>query len=402
MLTMSGGVTTRSRDSRFRRVIGRYSGRQPGPLLVCMGGMHGNEPAGVQALERVLKALRKEKPGFCGDFVGLAGNLAALEIEARFLDHDLNRAWANHPQADFESEQVAVQLGREALEKEELLGLMTRIFQERKGEAHFMDMHTSSAEGVPFAVMGDTLRNRRFAKIFPVPTILGLEEQVEGSMLEFLNNQGWVTLGFEGGQHDAPTSVDHHEAAIWLALAAAGNLPEEHPRVRDSYRRLRLACLGLPRLLEVRYRHGILPGDGFRMEPGFVNFQRVHKTQVLAKDNDGEIQAYYHARMLLPLYQGAGDDGFFLGKEVNPFWLRLSAFLRWMRLSGLAPYLPGVKAHPWKPDTYMINRRIARWLVVEIFHLLGFRKRRPEFGKMVVSRRRYDMRSPDLPKPAEA
>ena len=33
-----------------KRIIGRYEGNEPGPLFLCIGAMHGNEPAGVQAI----------------------------------------------------------------------------------------------------------------------------------------------------------------------------------------------------------------------------------------------------------------------------------------------------------------------------------------------------------------
>ena len=39
-------------------------------------------------------------------------------------------------------------------------------------------------------------------------------------------------------------------------------------------------------------------------------------------------------------------------------------------------------------DTLTVNSKIARWFVVEIFHLLGFRRQRPENGIQVFTRRR--------------
>ena len=65
-----------------------------------------------------------------------------------------------------------------------------------------IDLHSTSADGLPFATVGDTMRNRRFAQNLPVTILLGIEEQLDGTMLEYLNNLGAVTLGFEGGQHD--------------------------------------------------------------------------------------------------------------------------------------------------------------------------------------------------------
>mgnify|MGYP000107882312 CR=1 FL=1 len=72
-----------------------------------------------------------------------------------------------------------------------------------RGPIHFVDLHTSSAPGPPFLTVGDTLRNRRFSRGFPLPLLLGLEEQVDGSLLEYLNNHGFVTLGVEAGEHEA-------------------------------------------------------------------------------------------------------------------------------------------------------------------------------------------------------
>src|SRR5688572_28969476 len=66
------------------RIIGRYKGEGPGPLLICIGGMHGNESAGILAIKEVLRLLDIEKdfnPGFHykGSFVGILGNLPAIQ-----------------------------------------------------------------------------------------------------------------------------------------------------------------------------------------------------------------------------------------------------------------------------------------------------------------------------------
>lgn len=384
--------------SGFHRVIGRYSGPESGPLLVCLGGIHGNEPAGVKALERVLDTLQSERPAFRGDIVGLAGNLGALEHRVRYLDSDLNRAWSEDILDLIAGDPgIEEQLGREAGELAELEGILERMFQERRGEGFFIDLHTSSARGVPFALISDTLRNRKFAKIFPSPVILGLEEQVKGSILEFLSIMGWVTIGFEGGRHDLPTSVDHHEAAVWLALASCGCLNPGFHRVSWALDVLRKVSQGYPSLVEVRHRHAITESDRFRMEPGFENFQKVRKGELLAHDCRGEVRAPRDCRVMLPLYQGMGEDGFFLGRDVNPLWLKISALMRHMRFQAILRFLPGVKRHPQLRDGYLVDPKIARWLVVEIFHLLGFRQRESEQGQLVLTRRPFDLHAPPRP-----
>ena len=52
---------------RDKRLIGEHTGDFHGPLLLCFAGMHGNEPAGVEALE-ILFTLIKNEPGLNPDF----------------------------------------------------------------------------------------------------------------------------------------------------------------------------------------------------------------------------------------------------------------------------------------------------------------------------------------------
>ncbi len=75
---------------------------------------------------------------------------------------------------------------------------------------------------------------------------------------------------------------------------------------------LEQASRDLPRAHQVRHRHPVQPRDQFRMEPDLVNFQSVRKNQLLARDQNGEIRSPRPGRILMPLYQAQGDDGFFI------------------------------------------------------------------------------------------
>jgi hypothetical protein len=282
----------------------------------------------------------------------------------------------------------------ELREREELFKILREVVARRRGEIYFLDLHTTSAAGEPFATVGDTLRNRAFALQFPVTIVLGLEEQIEGTLLEFMNNRGAITLGFEAGQHAALSSVENHEAVIWNAVVAAGNLCREQVPELDDFRTvLSLACGG-SRVIEVRYRHSIGPGDHFRMEPGFTNFQPVARGELLAKDKTGEIKCRENGLILMPLYQRLGDDGFFVAREVKRFWLTLSALLRRLRLGNYMHLLPGVRRDRDNRDVLIVDTQVARVLPLQIFHLLGFRKLRWVDAKLVVSRRAFDLEGP--------
>jgi succinylglutamate desuccinylase len=294
------------------RVLGRIAGGGPGPLLVVVAGIHGNEPAGALAVRRLWPALRRLAPRLRGDVVACAGNRAALERDVRYLDRDLNRGWgADRPPAPAAD--------REDLEQQELHATLAGVLDAARGPVFFLDLHTTSAAGIPFAMVYRDRPAPDFAVHFPLPIVAGLLDLVDGTLLDWMRRRGATVLGIEAGQNADPGAVDRHESVLWIALAAAGVLrDDEVPRLAAHRARLD-ACRGdLPHVLEVEERHVIEPADGFHMRPGFANIQRVQAGELLAHDRRGEIRAPRAGVLLLPLYQAQGDDGFFLGRELEP------------------------------------------------------------------------------------
>ncbi len=372
-------------DTAIERVLVDHRSQQSGPTVVAVAGVHGNEPSGIAAVRRVSAWLASKDMPRRGRFVALSGNRSALKIGQRFVDSDFNRVWSSQHVAQSRAGGDTT----EHREQAELLAALEQVFAEATGPVHLLDLHTSSAPGQPFVCIGDTLRNREFAGTFAVPVILGLEEQVDGSLLEYVNDLGHVTVGVEAGQHDDSASIEHHTAALLLGLLGAGCLEEmDLPRRAELRAQLADASAGLPPIMEVRYRHAIRPDACFVMQPGFDNFQRVDEGTLLADDVNGEIPALATGRVLLPLYQGLGNDGFFLVRRVAPFWLRLSGWLRRLQLDRIVHWLPGVRRARQRARTLVVEPRIARWLTVELFHLLGYRRERARDGALRFTRRR--------------
>ena len=72
-------TTAPSRDPvAVTRVIARLRGAEAGPTLIVIGGLHGNEPSGVEAMQRVASAIAPAPGRVRGDLVMLAGNVRAL------------------------------------------------------------------------------------------------------------------------------------------------------------------------------------------------------------------------------------------------------------------------------------------------------------------------------------
>lgn len=376
-----------------KHLIGKFIGDAAGATLISVGGVHGNEPSGTIALRKISQRLEDLRGELRGRVYFFAGNTRALARGVRFVDSDLNRHWTSENLTKNKTNTSPSQNAEDA-EQRELLEILDEILTTAQDEVFVLDLHTTSAKGLPFATVGDTIRNRLFAREFPVTILLGIEEQLDGTMLEYLNNEGAITFGFEGGQHDSAGAIENHEALIWLALVNSGILAAKNAPDLERHRQSLLKASGKQRIVEIRYREAIASGDEFQMNPGFENFDHVRRGQYLAKNRNGAIKAVESGLILMPLYQKQGEDGFFIGREVAPFWLWLSGVLRKLKIGDWIHVLPGVWRHPTDRESLIVDTRIARFFPLQIFHLLGFRKRRWQDNKLVVSRRRHDTLSP--------
>ena len=387
------------------RLIGRVDGAEPGPTLMCVAGIHGNEPAGVHAVRRALGILEQRRSEMTGSFVAFAGNITALAAGRRFVDRDLNRAWtqARLAQLRQNGHQTA---SVEDVEQVELLDAIEGVLRTARDSVYALDLHTTSGPGGIFSAFTDALPHRAFAADFPVPMIFGLEELVDGTLLNLLSEHGVVALTVETGQHDEEASVDRAEAAIWIAVVSAGLLPERSvPETTEARKLLQRDAGHLPRALEMRYKRDVVDGDGFVMGPGYTNFEPVSAGDVVARDSLGDVVASETGRLLMPLYQEQGEDGFFLVREFQPFWMGVSLVLRRVGMARAAYWLPGVSRVPDSDDEVVVDKRTAKFFAKQLFHLLGFRQLEDEGDTLVMRRRRFDegryLRHMPAPEPLE-
>ena len=368
--------------------------------MVLIGGMHGNEPSGVIAIQNVFRDIKRHSIPVYGELIGISGNLKALASNQRFLDRDLNRLWNQDFTRRFQQPQGT--LGNATVseydEQREIFEIINPVLDQHgyrepgaaidKHGAFFLDLHTTSARSEPFIAINDQLNNREFALCFPVPTVLGIEEYLSGPLLSYLNDFGPVAMAFEAGQHEDPASVDIHTAFVWLAVANAGLIKlGDVPQLSLHQQIMRDAVTSDLGMYEVIYREEISADDGFEMVPGFRNFSLVTKGEPLARNHEGEITANQHARIFMPLYQNSGNDGFFLVRRVPKWALRLSSVLRRFNFERLLVWLPGVFRSPEQPDALVVNKRVARFLAVQLFHLLGYRRKQDTGDQMIFSRR---------------
>lgn len=376
------------------RVAGWLRARVPGATVVFFGGIHGNEPAGLRALERVLYTLEGTDGGLeAGTLVGIRGNLKALRDSARYLDRDLNRIWLPGylPGAGSSTEKKRFRETGELLEIHALLG---KVLAEGTPPFYFIDLHTTSSESPPFVTMNDAVINRKFASLFPVPVILGIEEYLTGPLLNYINELGYVSLGFESGKHEDPAAVENAEDFIWQVLAHTGVYGrQDSAGIRERNERLSRAAGRDHYFYEVVYRHHLDRPETFTMEPGFRSFQRVPRDTLLGFDRGKPVQTRSDSIVFMPLYQEQGEEGFFLIRRIPAWALRFSSWLRRFRIHHVLAGLPGIRWAAPGSDTLLVNLRIARFFSKKLFHLLGYRVIRQDRTHLQLSNRERSART---------
>lgn len=358
------------------REIGRHESHQSASTtLVIIGGIHGNEPAGLIAASRVLETLEQEQPAqFDGRLVVLAGNLPALnhrDPSTRYIDFDLNRIWTD--------EQIAKDPSRSAehAQMHELLASL-RAIRAQGDRMIVMDLHTTSSDAPPVIVLEDSIPARKFARQMPLPIYLGFEEELRGLMIDRITNElGSIAIVVEGGQHADPRSILVHESVIWAGLHAAGILRVDSMRYAQSPGEMLRAAVKdeAHKVYDIRYLKPI-EHESFTIAPGIVAGTRIKQgVTPIAIENGAAVFSPVKGRVFLPNMQEqrrVGDDGFFIVRHVSEGWLGLSARLRMQDwIHWIIAHLPGV--HQIDEDTLCIDANISRVLKRQLFHLFGYR-----------------------------
>ncbi|MBK9254213.1 MAG: succinylglutamate desuccinylase/aspartoacylase family protein [Saprospiraceae bacterium] len=302
------------------RIIGRYEGIEPGPLLVVTAAMHGNEFAGVKALELVFKMLEVEpvtNPDFVyhGTIIGIIGNVKAYKQGKRYINRDINRMWSEELVQKIKSSEES-ELDDEENEISELLKVISKETLSGKYQKMILfDLHTTSSRGGIFSITTEDTESIRIASALHAPVVRGLLKGISGTSLHYFCTQNMgidcTALAFEAGQHEEPKSVNRTIAAIINCMRSIGSVKEHdveniHDELLLNYSK------DLPQVVKVIDKYTVLDNSNWIMQPGYTHFKNIRKGELLANDFNGPVFASHDGLILMPLYQTQGNDGFFI------------------------------------------------------------------------------------------
>ncbi|TCK67860.1 succinylglutamate desuccinylase [Winogradskyella wandonensis] len=372
-----------------KRIIHHVKGNEKGPILVFFAGIHGNEQAGIKALKNVLPKLNTNQVK--GDIYGIYGNTSAILQNKRYIDNDLNRMWTKEQLYKLFQKTT---LTSEEIEQKSILKFILGLLENQNEPIYFIDFHTTSSKTLPFVTINDALINRKFSRLFPVPIVLGIEEYLDGPLLSYLNEKGFVSLGFESGQHTDHQAIVNCESFIHLACYFTNNLEDKTIDFQYAFKQLKEASKENREIYEVVYKYTIKTNEDFKMKSGFKSFEPIKKGTLLATSNNKPVFAPSSNVLFMPLYQETGNDGFFIIKEIPKFFLNLSSVLRQLKADNFLTFLPGISWHDKSKGILRANLKITRFLAKSIFHLFGYRnKQEDETHLLLYNRERVSKRN---------
>lgn len=169
------------------------------PEIAVVAGVHGDEPGGVRAVERLLD----ERPTVERPIKLIIANEKALERQVRFVDEDLNRAFPGDPNAETHEGRLAHEL------VDELGGCLT------------FSMHSTQSHAEPFAIVNEVTETaKEICPQLPVQAMVETSNFAEGRLFSEIE-----TIEVECGLQGSETAAQNADRLTRAFLTAVGALP---------------------------------------------------------------------------------------------------------------------------------------------------------------------------------
>lgn len=272
--------------------IHTFASLNPGPRLIVLGGVHGDETCGTQAIEQTVAALdRGALVLLCGQLTLVpVANPLARQRRQRDGERNLNRSFQPHVQASDNEARIANVLCP-LLDRHDVL-LDLHSF-ESAGEAFAMigprdnagalePFHRACEEAQLARHLGTSCIVEGWLEIYAA-AIEQRGQPVDDAALsfgrgtnEYMRSQGGYAVTLECGQHQDPAAPGIAQAAILAALQALGMTAGTAP-ARPMPRVLRL--------VSTTDRHAA----GDRFERPWATFDPVKQGQTIGVRDSGEV-----------------------------------------------------------------------------------------------------------------
>lgn len=264
-------------------------GKLPGRTVTVMGGVHGNEPCGVEAVQRAVREIEIKR----GKVYFIIANLAAIEHSVRQTDMNLNRA--------FRPEATLTEKERGSYERKRALELMPYLDE---SEA-LLDIHSSmSKESIPFIICEP--HSFGIAKKLPFPIRSHGWDAIEpGGTDSYMNRRSPKGNGIciECGYHLDPEAPKRAFDSIQVFLRLMDIIDGESEL--QEYRQREIDACFIYHTTE-----------NFEVAEDFADFQRLGEDELVGYDGRRPVYAPFDGVIIFARNrETAGEEAFIMGKE---------------------------------------------------------------------------------------
>jgi succinylglutamate desuccinylase len=187
--------------------VERLGGGDDDPELAVVAAIHGDEPCGVRAIERLLD----ERPAVERPVKLIVANERALEEGVRYTEADLNRIFPGDPDASEYERRLAPELLREVR------------------ECTTLSLHSTQSYDRPFAVIeADDPLAATICPYLSIEAAVDVDGFAEGRLIDYAD-----VIEVECGLQHSETAAENAYELIGEFLTTVGALPGERPDARQ-------------------------------------------------------------------------------------------------------------------------------------------------------------------------
>ena len=237
-------------------------GEKTGSTSIIIGGVHGNEKCGVEALNKILPTLQIES----GRVIFAYGNPKAIRENVRFTEVNLNRIF----RPDYELSDK---------EKQSYEYTRAKILKEYLDQADaLLDIHASSIPDSDKFIICEKSANE-VAQYLPIDTVVhGFDDFEFGSTDYYMNLNGKIGICLECGYLGDDEAVLVAIDSIFAFLNARNHISTNDQRARVQNK------------IQI-FKKYFTKTNRFTLAKEFSNFEILEKDQLIGVDGEEEIRS---------------------------------------------------------------------------------------------------------------
>lgn len=286
-----------------------FEGPDEGPRLLVLGAVHGNEPCGTKAIQKVLEEIEAGQISITKGSVTFIPicNPKAYEQNVRYVESNLNRHLYPKDAPRTYEDNIANELCPYLKDTDLLLDIHS---YRRGGPAFgFISPERNETElkflqycNLPFGAYG-------FGESYKAANV-EIDEKAAMGTREYALSQGGIGITVECGQHDDPQSIEVAYQAIHGVLNGLGFIEKnKRPSETDT-----------PKLIQMK--HVIFKEKEGRLVKPWKNFEPVSKDELLAiYDDNSKIISPCDGVIVLPDIRDnmpPGEEWLYIGSPLKP------------------------------------------------------------------------------------